>query len=310
MRNSKIVYCFFIAISGAFLFSCKSKTADTKAEPVEVKTPVTVTSISSEPMEDYIDLNATSIFLQKWTVKSNATGYLQASSVTLNKMIRTGEVLYTVKTKEAQSIGNSINLLDSSFRFSGVNAIKANGSGFISQVDHQPGDYVQDGELLATITDTKSFSFLLNLPYELRPYIAGKTTLQMTLPDGEKLVGAIAGTMPSMDSSSQTQSIILKVNATHPIPENLIAKVRLIKTAKSNTASLPKAALLTDETQSDFWVMKMIDSSTAAKTPVKKGIETGDRVEILSPVFQPGDKILVTGNFGLADTAKVQIVQQ
>jgi len=46
--------------------------------------------------------------------------------------------------------------------------------------------------------------------------------------------------------------------------------------------------LLTDETESDFWVMKLIDSSTAVKITVKKGLETADRVEVLSPVFCPG----------------------
>jgi uncharacterized NAD(P)/FAD-binding protein YdhS len=70
---------------------------------------------------------------------------------------------------------------------------------------------------------------------------------------------------------------------------------------------LPKAAVLSDETQSEFWVMKMISDSTAVKVPVKKGIETGDRIEILSPTFNPADKIIITGNYGLPDTAKVKI---
>jgi uncharacterized NAD(P)/FAD-binding protein YdhS len=82
----------------------------------------------------------------------------------------------------------------------------------------------------------------------------------------------------------------------------------VIKSYKSSAASLPKSAILTDETQADFWVMKMMDSSTAVKTPIKKGIETADRVEILSPVFSNTDKILVTGNYGLGDTAKVKIM--
>ncbi|HXL54630.1 MAG TPA: hypothetical protein VN958_00140, partial [Chitinophagaceae bacterium] len=57
------------------------------------------------------------------------------------------------------------------------------------------------------------------------------------------------------------------------------------------------------------WVMKIIDDSTAVKVPVKKGIETGDRIEILSPAFNPSEKILLTGNYGLPDTAKVTIMQ-
>ena len=104
--------------------------------------------------------------------------------------------------------------------------------------------------------------------------------------------------------------IVLKVNATHSIPENLIAKVKVVKSSRGNAFSLPKAALLTNETQGEFWIMRMINDSTAAKVLVKKGIETNERIEILSPVFSVNDKILVTGNYGLGDTAKVKIIQQ
>jgi uncharacterized NAD(P)/FAD-binding protein YdhS len=72
--------------------------------------------------------------------------------------------------------------------------------------------------------------------------------------------------------------------------------------------SVPRTAVLTNETQDDFWVMKMIDSNTAVKIPIKKGIETQDRIEIISPAFSPNDKILIAGNYGLPDSAKVKII--
>ena len=53
----------------------------------------------------------------------------------------------------------------------------------------------------------------------------------------------------------------------------------------------------------------MIDSVTAVKVNVIKGMESGDKVEIVRPRFNPNDKILLTGNYGLADTAKVKIVK-
>ena len=301
-----IIYCLLFS----FVTSCQSKKTKTDEEITVPSTPVTITALSNEPMQEYVELNATSSFLQKWIVRANATGYLQTANVQLNKQVSNGQTLYTVKTKEAQSIGNSITILDSTFKFTGVNGIKANGSGFISQINHQNGDYVQDGDQLAMITDTKSFVFLLDMPYELRPYIINKKSLEMILPDGEKLIGFISGNMPTMDAASQTQSIILKVSTSHALPENLIAKVRVVKSFKANANSLPKASVLTDETQREFWVMKMIGDSTAAKTTIKKGIETTDRIEILSPQFSATDKILVTGNYGLSDTAKVQIVKE
>ena len=303
-------HLLFFSLLALLFTSCKSKETEQEEKDPEARTPVTVTTISNEPMVEYIELNATSAFLQKWPVRANATGYLQTANVQLNKYVSSGQALYSVKTKEAESIGNTITILDSTIKFSGINSIHAATSGFISQIDHQPGDYVMDGEQLAVITDTKSFVFLLQLPYELRPYIINKKSLEMILPDGEKLNGIISGNMPVMDAGSQTQSIILRVNPTHPIPENLIAKVRVIKSSKSKAISLPKTCLLTDETQSIFWVMKMTDSSTAVKVAIKKGIETNDKVEILFPLFTINDRIVLTGNYGLADTARVQIIQQ
>ena len=270
-------------------------------------TPVTVTTISQESLNDYIELNAVSAFLQKSYVKANANGYLQSADVYPGKYVEVGQLLFSLKTKEAQTIGNSIKILDSTLKFSGLNRINANQHGYITQLNHQSGDYVQDGEQLAVISDRNSFVFLLDLPYELRPYVLNKKTVELQLPDGEKLNGTIGPVMPTVDSASQTQNVVIRVNASKSIPENLIAKVRVIRSARNKAISLPKTAILTDETESNFWVMKLIDSATAVKVPVKKGIETRDRVEILSPLFSPDDRILISGNYGLPDTAKVSI---
>ena len=66
---------------------------------------------------------------------------------------------------------------------------------------------------------------------------------------------------------------------------------------------------MSDETQTNFWIMKMINNNTAIKIPVKKGIETEDKVGILSPNLSSKDKILLTGNYGVGDTIKVKIVK-
>jgi multidrug efflux pump subunit AcrA (membrane-fusion protein) len=285
----------------------KDAATGSTSDSVDARTPVTVTNVGNDALNDYIELNAVSSFLQKSYVKANANGYLQSADVYPGKYVEIGQPLFTLKTKEAQTLGNSLKILDSSLHFSGVNTIKANQHGYLTQLNHQSGDYVQDGEQLAVISDRNSFVFLLDLPYELRQAVLGKRNVELLLPDGTKLNGAIGAAMPTVDSASQTQNIIIRVNTSAAIPENLIAKVRIIRSSKASAQSLPKAALLTDETESDFWVMKLIDSATAVKVPVKKGIETKDRVEILSPVFSASDKILVTGNYGLPDTAKVKV---
>lgn len=311
MKLNQIILTSFFFV--AVFASCKSDPAKKEAEPQEktetTGTPVTIISPEKGSMSDAVELNAVSSFLLKSFVKANTGGYLQTVNAQLGKYVSKGQELFVIKTKESQSLGNTINALDSSLHFEGVLKIKSPGSGYITQLNYRAGDYVQDGEQLATITDTKSFVFLLDLPYELKPFLPNNNEVQLKLPDGTFLNGHIGAAMPSVDAVSQTQSYIIKVNTDKQIPENLIAKVSLIKRSKINTTSLPKAAVLSNETQSEFWIMKLIDSVTAVKVPVHKGLETTDHVEILSPLLLPTDKILLTGNYGLGDTAKVVITE-
>ena len=291
------------------LASCTNKApvADEPSQPVQ--TPVTTTTILQEPLEQFVELNATSTFLLKNYIKANANGYLQSARIMPGQFVKAGQILFTIKTKEAESIGNAVNKLDTSFKFYGTNAIKTGTEGFVSQINHQAGDYVQDGEQLAVINDESSFVFLMELPYEMRTYVKTGNRFDVQLPDGEKLPGTVTSLMPTVETASQTQNVVIKVYPGHTVPENLVAKVKIPKVIHYHSISLPRASVLSDETQSTFWVMKMTDSITAVKVPVKKGIETKDRIEILSPVFSPQDKILLTGNYGLPDTAKVRIVQ-
>jgi multidrug efflux pump subunit AcrA (membrane-fusion protein) len=309
-RYYKPLTIFFACAGITAICSCGggSPAADEGAS-VQSQTPVTVTTIGNSALADSIELNATSSFLQKNYVKANAIGYIQKVNVQPGHYVEKGQLMFNIKTKEAQSIGNTINVLDTTFKFSGINNIRASRSGFVTQLLHQVGDYVQDGEQLAIISDRESFAFVLQLPYELRGVIANNQNMILTLPDGEKLNGHIASLMPSVDTLSQTQGIVIKVNNTHPIPENLVAKALIIKTAKSSAPSLPKSAVLSNETQNEFWVMRLINDTTAVKISVKKGIESGGRIEILSPLFNPTDRVAVTGNYGLADTARVKIVK-
>jgi multidrug efflux pump subunit AcrA (membrane-fusion protein) len=298
----------FYYLFPVLMCACAGKKEEESApEETEIVSPVTVTSISQAPLTEYLELNATSMFLKKNVVKANVNGYIKQANAVVGKFVDQGQLLFTLRTKESESIGNAVNALDSSFQFSGTINVKASRPGYITEVNHQVGDYVQDGEQLALMSDINSFVFVMNLPYELRPYVLGKKEVLLELSDGKGLRGSISSITPIMDSASQTQNVFISV-AENNLPVNLLAKVRIEKISKTNSISLPKAAVLSDETQSNYWVMKLIDTATAVKVPISKGIETSERVEVLSPKFTSSDKFILSGNFGLPDTAKIKIV--
>lgn len=302
----------YVMICCGCLLSCKSKTAADEEAGVEadsVRTPVTVTTVTRTELKDEVELNATSAFQQSNIIKSPANGYLQRVAIKLGERVSAGQFAFAVQTKEAHALGNTINKLDPSFHFDGMIQVKASTGGYIQSLDHQAGDYVQDGEQLATLADLNSFGFILNLPVEYRALVSPGNALQVDLPDGRHLNGKVTRIMPNVDSVSQTQQVFIHVNDAASLPQNLIAKVKLVKAQKNGVITLPKAAVLTDDSQTDFWVMKMIDSVTAVKVPIVKGMETTDRVEVVRPEFNNGDRILLSGNYGLSDTAKVRVMK-
>ncbi len=282
------------------------------AEPEETivaVTPVTVDSVKYGPITDSLELNASSTYLQNSYVKSIAAGYIKSVLVKPGDFVNNGKTIFTLETKESAAIGQTISSLDSSFKFSGLITVQAKGHGYITQLNHQPGDYVQDGEQLAVISDQNSFVFILNMPYEDRNIVLANKTVFLTLPDGTRLTGTIGTIFPNMDSVTQTQGVTIRVNPAHPLPQNLIAKVHILRNAKKRTQTVARAAVLSNDAQTSFWVMKLIDSTTAVKVPVEKGMEFPDHIEILQPLFNRSDRILISGNYGLPDTAKVSVMK-
>ncbi|MEO5910141.1 MAG: efflux RND transporter periplasmic adaptor subunit [Pelobium sp.] len=301
----KLLYA--LGLSVLLFSSCGGSSSDKTVEnEATIITPVTVINPQNIPLQEEIMLNATSMYLLKVGVKANINGYIQSSSVRLGQSVSKGNTLFVLKTKEAQSLGNAINKLDSSFRFSGLNRIKSPVNGFITNLNHLAGDYVQDGEQLLEMADKNSFGFVMNLPYEYNQLLAKNKNVNIHLPDGRIIAGMVSQIMPALDSITQTQKVLVKVNPSYAIPENLIATINIVKSTSSKI-SLPKESVLADESQLQFWVMKMINDSTAVKIPIKKGIEANNRIEILSPAFSGSEKIVLTGNYGLSDTASVKI---
>ena len=307
MTNSMKKSILFFIVIALFFISCKNNNEAEKV--IDASVPVTLTTIDTSSIQSFIDLNATATYLVKNVIKANATGYLNTVNVASNDYVSKGAALFSIKTREAKVLGNTINKIDPSLNFGGAIKVRANTNGFVTSVNVQQGDYVQDGDPLVSINDSGSFAIVLSLPYEFKKYVSINEELTVILPDSTLVKAKVQKYMPSVDATSQTQSVILKVIGKHDIPENLIVKVRINKSSNSKTVSLPKAAVLSNETETDFWIMKMINNNTAIKIPIKKGVETPDKVEILTPILTSEDKILLSGNYGVADTIKVKVIK-
>jgi multidrug efflux pump subunit AcrA (membrane-fusion protein) len=101
--------------------------------------------------------------------------------------------------------------------------------------------------------------------------------------------------------------VLIKPNESRQLPENLNLSVQFISQEIKNSILVQKKAIMTNETQDKFWVMKLIQDSIAVKVPVEKGIENGGMVEIVSGNLFQNDQIITEGAYELPDSTVVNV---
>jgi biotin carboxyl carrier protein len=309
--STRIRFLLFSFIFGCLVFlllSCKNGAQPTE-EDIIVKTPVTVVPVEHKTVISSVDLPALATYMNKSIIRATTAGTIEKISVNPGDHISQGQLLFSIITREAMALRNNTNR-DSTLVFKGLINITSNTGGVINSISYQKGDFVQEGDELAVISEQNSMVFILDVPFELDKYIAANKKCVIVLPDNRHLSGTITGKLAEMDIQSQTLRYIVKPSDQLNLPANLIGIITLVKSTDDKAAVLPKAAVLGNETQTEFWVMKLINDSTAVKIIVTKGFENNDEVQITEPEFLPTDRIILTGNYGLPDTARIEIKKE
>jgi multidrug efflux pump subunit AcrA (membrane-fusion protein) len=303
-------YLTYFVVTGLFMLnlSCRNSVR-TAEENVVIKTPVTIVPVMFKPVVSTVPLSAVATFMNKSIVRATTGGTIDKVLITQGEYIKSDQLLFTIRTREAMAMSKTT-AGDTSLSFNGVINITSHKEGVINSINYQKGDFVQEGDELAIVSEQRSLVFILDVPFELDKYIEKNRTCIIILPDNRQINGTITGKLAEMDIQSQTIRYVVKPASTENLQANLIASINLVKSTNTNAAVLPKVAVLSNETQTSFWVMKLINDSVAVKVPVNKGFENNEEVEITEPQFIDGDRILLTGGYGLSDTARVTIIQR
>ena len=297
-----------ISFSIIIIAGCKKKEKEVEMTLIP-KANVTVTSIINESINDTIFLNASSVYNKKTSVQSPIAGYLTKVNVSTGAMVSKGNDIFEMETKEYRALNQSNQRIDTfSFRHQlGKITINSPASGQIMALTAQDGAYVQEGTGLCTIVSTSDLNFELFVPVEYTSYFNRGQYCTIVLPTGQRISAHIVNLLSRAESNTQSETFLLKPNENLFIPEGINVKVFSVINKTANTQLLPKDAVLANETLDKFWVMKCLNDTTAVKIPVKKGITTAEHIEILEPRFSESDRLVLTGNYGLPDTAYINI---
>jgi hypothetical protein len=229
----RLIFLFWL-ITGmiAAMYSCKNAPQSSE-EVTEVKTPVTVVPVAYKKVISTVDLPAVSTFMNKSIIRAATTGIIEKTSIVQGDYTNATQLLFSIRTREAMAMNNTIGN-DSSLSFKGLINILSTKDGVISSVSHQKGDFVQEGDELAVISEQSSLVFILEVPFELDRYVGKNKSCVVILPDSTRVIGTITGKLSDMNIETQTVRYLIHPNSTGRLPGNLIASVNLVRTSNDS----------------------------------------------------------------------------
>jgi len=296
----KILYYLFAILF--ILNSCNQKVKiNEKAPRPSVKT----IHPKKGNIQEYKQLNGQVIYLNKNTIKAPISGYVTEVNIKMGSWIEKDELLFKIQSKESQALQNKDVSVPDNF---GVIKVIAGVSGFVNSLNITDANvYISEGNVMASIVKNTDLVIQVNTPFEFSNLLLKAKDIEIELPNHEVIQATFYMKIPKVDPISQTQQIYFKLNKHISLPESLNVLAKFHFNRKKDCVLLPKAAVLTNETQDQFWIMKVNADTLAIKLPITKGIENDGQVEILNPPLQLSDEIIISGGYELPDSTKVKM---
>lgn len=251
-------------------------------------TAVTLTHAAFGRIEKEVIFSATTVYQNKSVVGAPIPAFIT-------------EALVQPGSKEQHALGNGSHA---------VIPIKAERDGIVLDVQQQAGSYVTEGTVLCTFAEIESLVFEIHVPYEQQRYAHRGSKCRLELPDGTRLAATVQAPLATMNTASQSERVIARAKAPF-LPEGMHVKAVFSESDSSSEGMiLPKSAVQSDETLSEYWVMKLADDSTAVRVPVAVGNSNASEIEIESDALSPQDRIILTGGYGLEEGARVVVTKE
>ncbi len=297
----KISNVLLLIFTLSILNSCKEEVKE--QTQLTTKAQVSLTKISQGYIPDYIQLSGKTIYLNKNTIIAPISGYIANVNIKQGDKVSKGDLLFKIQTAEAFAIQQK----DKSINNFGSVSIYAPVSGRIVSLNVVSENMFTDkGSELSVLLASNDLKLQVNVPYEYNSFCKTGSKCKVILPDNSELLGTFSKILPQVDESSQTIKVLASLNSSIFIPENMIVNVLIDKSKEHQVQILPKQCLQSDALMKEYWIMKLINDSTAVQLPVKIGNQNHNQVEILSPHFNSNDLFIRQGAYGLSDTVLIE----
>ena len=327
--------------------STKVKTQDEKKKKkIEEGVPVKVWEVELGAISDYVQHTSTIEAEEAIDVYSQATGLVSEVLVEEGDQIKSGQILVKLVDDDLrlgvdearvnyQKLANSFkrsqglfdrNLLsredyeqrkftveESQIRWSRSKLALAHASvrspvdGVIAMRSVKLGDRITPARKLFGLVDLQNLIAQVHVPGRDMRFISKGQIAEVTtdfLP-GENFRGHVERISPVVDPGSGTFKVTLKLaDTSNRLRPGMFITAHIVTATHETAVLVPKKAIVYDD---GFPHVFIVNDSTATRVRLKVGFEDTDNLEILDGTKQ-GDRIIVVGQNGLKDQAKVRVI--
>lgn len=181
-------------------------------------------------------------------------------------------------------------------------------SGFVTDRPLFAGETAAAGTALITVMDTSALIAKLHLAQSQAQQLAVGASATLRVPGMDDPIPAkVSLVSPALDPGSTTVEVWLRVeNPKGALKAGTPVHASITGRTVPNALTVPSSAVMAEQDGAGRYVMIIAPDSTAHKKPVTLGIQSADRVQVISGI-SANDMVISTGGYGLDENTKVKI---
>lgn len=137
--------------------------------------------------------------------------------------------------------------------------------------------------------------------------INGSAKIEIPSVPGQAFIGKVVNVSPYIDKETKTCKVTIQIqNASSKLKPGMFVKVNIETTNLQNRVLIPKEALLVRDKRPLVFV---VEDGLAKWKYIEMGEQNDEFIEVLSGV-EPGENVIVEGQYTLAHDAKVKVISK
>jgi multidrug efflux pump subunit AcrA (membrane-fusion protein) len=171
------------------------------------------------------------------------------------------------------------------------------------------GDLLNEGDDIVTLAVAGSVVFVVQVVQSDLPRVRpGQVAAIELAARAQALRGVVHAVLPAASSENLSASVSLDfTGGGAPTEVGLFGTARIVVGMRRDAVVVPAAALLRDDVYGTSRVALVGEDGIAHWIPVTPGLEAGARVEIAAPRLAVHSRVIVSGQVGLPEGARVRV---